>query len=196
MPKRRRVWAAWNYITSSTISKKAPICVTFWMNCLQKISPSFGPVLVTLNPTHRPAKHLTQGQWEFRHPLFSIESMEAQRLLSSIQNKRGISYAGAWTNFGFHEDGFSSGVRVAIQHLGARIPFEFKDADFLWQESLRMSWQTWFARLAIRAVLACCRFVKMAIFPLTIWWGLEIYVVGSIAHALNAAMTTFWFRHV
>lgn len=47
-----------------------------------------------------------------------------------IQNQRGISYAGAWTKYGFHEDGFSSGLKVAREHLGARLPFEFRDSTF------------------------------------------------------------------
>ena len=32
--------------------------------------------------------------------------------------------------YGFHEDGFSSGLFVAQEHLGAKIPFEFKDSTY------------------------------------------------------------------
>jgi hypothetical protein len=51
-------------------------------------------------------------------------------LLPQIQNTRGISYCGAWTKYGFHEDGFSSGLKVAQEHLGATLPFKFKDSTF------------------------------------------------------------------
>jgi hypothetical protein len=34
---------------------------------------------------------------------------------------------GAWTLYGFHEDGFTSGIRTA-ERLGAKIPFEIVDA--------------------------------------------------------------------
>jgi hypothetical protein len=49
-------------------------------------------------------------------------------LLSRIQNTRGISYCGSYTNYGFHEDGFSSGLKIAQEHLGARIPFKYQDS--------------------------------------------------------------------
>lgn len=42
-------------------------------------------------------------------------------------NSKEVSFVGAWTLFGFHEDGFTSGIRVA-EKLGAKIPFEIVDA--------------------------------------------------------------------
>ncbi len=56
-------------------------------------------------------------------------SVESQALLPAIQNKRGISYAGAWTKYGFHEDGFASGMRLACSEVfGAKPPFEIRPA--------------------------------------------------------------------
>ncbi|KAF4577280.1 hypothetical protein EYR36_005267 [Pleurotus pulmonarius] len=46
-----------------------------------------------------------------------------------IQNKRGISYAGAWLGYGFHEDGFTSGLRAAVAFDGVKIPFEILEPD-------------------------------------------------------------------
>ncbi len=34
--------------------------------------------------------------------------------MHTIQNKEGISFAGAWLNYGLHEDGFTSGFRAAL----------------------------------------------------------------------------------
>lgn len=85
-------------------------------------------VLVTLNPLHPPKS--AQGSWTYHHPLYNAAAIRSQKLLPRIQNTRGISYAGAWTKYGFHEDGFSSGLKVAVEHLGAKLPFEFVDSTF------------------------------------------------------------------
>ena len=42
-------------------------------------------------------------------------------------NSSEVSFIGAWTLFGFHEDGFTSGIRIA-EKLGAKVPFEIVDA--------------------------------------------------------------------
>ncbi len=133
MPTRPLAWAAWNYITTTPSSSNHPssICLTYWMNLLQHIpSSKFGPVLVTLNPIVTPDPALVQRTWTYHHPLYNAAAIRSQKLLPSIQNTRGISYAGAWTKYGFHEDGFSSGVKVAMDHLGATIPFQFVDSTF------------------------------------------------------------------
>jgi predicted NAD/FAD-binding protein len=133
MPKLRTAWSSWNYITKSspTSSNIDQVCLTYNMNILQHIPEShFGPVLVTLNPLHNPAPEFVQGRYTYHHPLYNAKAIRSQSLLPKIQNKRGISYAGAWTKYGFHEDGFSSGLKVAMEHLGAQLPFEFVDSTF------------------------------------------------------------------
>ena len=129
MPKRYVAWSSWNYITTSPSSNTAPsVCLTYWMNLLQHIPSFYGMVLVTLNPLHPPKS--AQGSWTYHHPLYNAAAIRSQKLLPRIQNTRGISYAGAWTKYGFHEDGFSSGLKVAVEHLGAKLPFDFVDSTF------------------------------------------------------------------
>ncbi|SMQ45599.1 unnamed protein product [Zymoseptoria tritici ST99CH_1A5] len=134
MPKRRKVWTSWNYLISSTPSKLASpagVSLTYCMNILQHLSEEiYGPILVTMNPDREPNPALTQGKYVRRHPLYTVESVQAQKDLEKVQNVRGVSYCGAWTKYGFHEDGFSSGIRVAAEHLGAKLPFEFVDSTF------------------------------------------------------------------
>jgi len=135
MPQSREAWTSWNYMTtSSPVTGKRNIdqvCLTYNMNILQHIPrEALGDVLVTLNPLHEPDPAKVQGRYTYAHPLYTPAAIQAQKHLARIQNKRGISYAGAWTKYGFHEDGFSSGLFVATEHLGAKIPFEFKDSTY------------------------------------------------------------------
>lgn len=122
--------------------------------------------------------------------------MEAQRLLPSIQNQRGISFAGAWTNFGFHEDGFSSGVRVAVEHLGGSIPFEFTDSNLLWWEELRMGWRMWFGRMVIYAVLVYAQVIGVMFFPFMAWWRFWVSVGAGLAEFLVMVVNAIWSRRV
>jgi len=53
----------------------------------------------------------------------------AQNLLPEINSEK-VSFVGAWTLYGFHEDGFTSGIRAA-ERLGAKIPFDIIDARYI-----------------------------------------------------------------
>lgn len=133
MPKDRKAWSSWNYITKSspTSANIDQVCLTYNMNILQHIPvETFGHVLVTLNPLHLPPQELVQGRYNYAHPLYNSAAIHSQSLLPRIQNTRGISYCGAWTKYGFHEDAFSSGLKVAQDHLGAQLPFKFKDSTY------------------------------------------------------------------
>jgi len=101
------------------------------MNELQHISEAkFGPVLVTLNPPFEPTKNTIRGRWSYDHPVLDSKAVEAQGEMHLIQNKRGISFAGAYLKYGFHEDGFTSGLRAAVEHLGGvQPPFPIRDPD-------------------------------------------------------------------
>ena len=155
MPTRPLAWAAWNYITTASRSsgQVASVCLTYWMNLLQHLpSSKFGHVLVTLNPLIPPRPELVQGTWTYHHPIYNAAAIHSQKLLPRIQNTRCISYAGAWTKYGFHEDGFSSGVKVAMEHLGAEIPFEFVDSTFSRGRRPKLGWTDYAIRFFVRFI--------------------------------------------
>ncbi|KAI9341568.1 hypothetical protein DFJ73DRAFT_627709 [Zopfochytrium polystomum] len=105
MPKRRLAWASWNYLTAvSDEQQSQSMCLTYWMNRLQPFvdEKTYGTVLVTMNPLREPDPKTVLGQWDYTHPLYSPQTIAAQDALDTIQNKRGITFAGAWTNYGFH----------------------------------------------------------------------------------------------
>ncbi|CAK1354129.1 hypothetical protein CB0940_01967 [Cercospora beticola] len=153
MPTRRATWTAWNYLVTSKpsqLSHPAGVSLTYCMNILQHFpEEQYGPVLVTMNPDEEPKPELTQGKFNYTHPLYTIESVRAQERLEKIQNTRGVSYCGAWTKYGFHEDGFSSGLRVAIEHLGAKLPFEFVDSTYSRGHKPTLIWKDYLLRLFV-----------------------------------------------
>jgi uncharacterized protein len=122
MPKRRDAWAAWNYLGTRDESSKREISVTYWMNRLQNIDQRH-PVFITLNPPRPPREDLTFGLYDYSHPQFDVKALAAQERLPSIQGQNGTYYCGAWTRYGFHEDGLSSGLNVAAL-LGCAAPWE------------------------------------------------------------------------
>jgi predicted NAD/FAD-binding protein len=159
MSRRRIAWSSWNYITESpfppspTTTNISKVCLTYWMNLLQHIPESeFGQVLVTLNPLSPPDPRLVQGIWEYSHPMYTAAAIRSQALLPKIQNTRSISYCGAWTKYGFHEDGFSSGLSAAMNHLGAKLPFEFVDSTFSRGRNPTLTWKNYIFRLLIQIV--------------------------------------------
>jgi predicted NAD/FAD-binding protein len=120
MPKRRAAWASWNYLRSPE-QKTGDVCVSYWMNLLQSIDAT-RPVFVTLNPPRAPDPALTFGAYSYDHPQFDRAALAAQRAMQSRQAQGGLSFAGAWLGYGFHEDGLASGLAAAAR-LGARLPW-------------------------------------------------------------------------
>ena len=70
-------------------------------------------MIVTLNPIDEPRIDNVIASFDYAHPVFDKAAIRAQQQLADIQGKRGVWFAGAWTNYGFHEDGLTSGLNVA-----------------------------------------------------------------------------------
>ena len=111
MPRRRAAWAAWNYLSTGDIDSPQ-VSVTYWLNRLQPL-PFRTPVLVSLNPLEEPDPDRTIASFDYEHPIFDRAGAAAQRRLPDLQGIRGTWFAGAWTGYGFHEDGLRSGLDVA-----------------------------------------------------------------------------------
>lgn len=104
MPANKSCWSSWNYLSlapSGSESKNGSMCLTYWMNNLQPFIPKAqGNIFVTVNPFIEPEGKL--GEYEYEHPRLDGELVKSQDEIGEIQNKRGVVYAGAWTNYGFH----------------------------------------------------------------------------------------------
>lgn len=118
MPRRRAAWSSWNYIgRTSDSDDDDPVALTYWMNRLQQIDDRY-PLFVTLNPPHPPREGTVFASFDFEHPQFDRAAIDAQKKLASIQGLGGVWFCGAYTGYGFHEDGLRSGLEIA-QKLGA-----------------------------------------------------------------------------
>lgn len=121
MPIERRVWSSWNYLSESHVDSSSAVSVTYWMNSLQRLATS-NNYFVSLNPLREPSADSVIAEYEYQHPVFGLDALTAQKQLHRIQGRRRVWFAGAWTGYGFHEDGMRSGVEVA-QALGAAVPW-------------------------------------------------------------------------
>ena len=122
MPQRRRAWASWNFLRwQRRGDAENDVAVTYWMNRLQGIDDD-KPLFVSLNPPFEPAPELTFGKYMCDHPQYDAAAFAAQKRLGEIQGRRHTWFCGAWTGYGFHEDGLRSGLAVA-EALGASVPW-------------------------------------------------------------------------
>jgi uncharacterized protein len=122
MPKRSRAWASWNFLRwQRKGTTENDVAVTYWMNRLQGIDDD-KPLFVSLNPPFPPSPELTFGKYMCEHPQYNAAAFAAQKRLHEIQGQRHTWFCGAWTGYGFHEDGLRSGLAVA-EALGATVPW-------------------------------------------------------------------------
>ena len=112
LPRCRRVWSAWNYLGGRHLDGSRPVCVSYLVNQLQPL-PFDTPLVVTLNPVVEPAPGTELRRFVYDHPLFDLAAIDAQHCLPLLQGRRRTWFAGAWTGYGFHEDGLKSALRVA-----------------------------------------------------------------------------------
>jgi predicted NAD/FAD-binding protein len=109
LPQRKKAWASWNYQLSEDRNKAAS--VTYNMNILQGIQSNH-TFCVTLNQKDDIAPNEILREFTYHHPIFSAESIVAQKRRHLICGHNHTHFAGAYWHSGFHEDGVRSAVEV------------------------------------------------------------------------------------
>ncbi len=117
LPRRRRAWACWN--ASVPEVPRGRVAVTYDMNLLQSLRAK-EEYLVTLNLSEAIDQRKVIRKIRYHHPVYSREAVRAQARHGEISGTARTHFCGAYWGFGFHEDGVSSGLRVA-RHFGKEL---------------------------------------------------------------------------
>ena len=115
LPRKRRAWAAWNYERAATSQQEdARVCLHYLINLLQPV-PFTQPVVVSLNLVKAIDPALVHAEFDYAHPVFDLAALRAQSQIPELQGQQHTYFCGAWTGYGFHEDGLKSGLDVAAR---------------------------------------------------------------------------------
>lgn len=112
LPKNRLTWSAWNYERGDPAQEGSRVCLHYLINKLQPI-PFEQPVVVSLNPTRPIDRGQILAEFDYAHPVMDLAATRAQARLPEINGKQQAWFCGAWTRYGFHEDGLMSGLAAA-----------------------------------------------------------------------------------
>jgi uncharacterized protein len=115
LPNKRLAWAAWNY--HIPVQNNELVALTYNMNILQGLD-AMETFCVTLNFAEAidPARIIKR--LIYHHPVYSRESIAAQKRHRDISGINRTYYCGAYWGFGFHEDGVNSALRAVEQITG------------------------------------------------------------------------------
>ena len=133
LPRHKRAWAAWNYqraphadapqgsdtgVQAHLVPDRQPdsqrVCLHYLLNLLQPL-PFAQPVVVSLNPLQDIDPQHVLGSFDYAHPVFDLAAIRAQTDVPALQGQQHSYFCGAWTGYGFHEDGLKSGLDVAAR---------------------------------------------------------------------------------
>lgn len=106
MCPERRVWSSWNY----KIGVDGKTTTTYYMTKLQPwINKN---IFVSINEYEQIDKSKIIKYIEYEHPIFDVNSIKAQEHLEKLNNNGLVYFCGAYFNYGFHEDGLMSALKV------------------------------------------------------------------------------------
>ncbi|KPQ01499.1 NAD(P)/FAD-dependent oxidoreductase [Marinobacter sp. HL-58] len=110
LPSNRLAWAAWNYFIPQHSTE--PVSVTYNMNILQNFDDAPETFCVTLNRSRDIDPERIIKQFDYAHPVFTLEAVAAQKRYDEIGGHNRSHFCGAYWFNGFHEDGVCSALRV------------------------------------------------------------------------------------
>ncbi len=109
MHSNRQSWASWNTEVPTKLNPAISGCCSanYWMNSLQSL-PIQTNVFTTLNSHKSIDRDRILIERHYRHPIFTKESVAAQKRKNKICGQNHSFFVGAYWGWGFHEDGARS----------------------------------------------------------------------------------------
>ena len=121
MPRTKLAWSAWNYSLARDASGRTAPMTIYWMNRLQGVSDREN-YFVSINRPESIDPRRVLKTIAYEHPLFTLGAIRAQAEISALNQTAAETtktyFCGAWTRYGFHEDGLLSAVNLSHQLLG------------------------------------------------------------------------------
>ena len=111
LPTARNARSSWNF--RRPVAATGQVTVTYDLTRLQRLDTDTH-YLVTLGGEDLVDPATVIDRMEYAHPLYTPESVAAQRRLPEIDSDR-VVFAGAYHGWGFHEDGARSGLAAATR---------------------------------------------------------------------------------
>jgi predicted NAD/FAD-binding protein len=106
MPPLKRIWSAWNYKIDDSGQS-----TVYHMNQLQDL-PADRDYFVSINEIDRIREDKVICEIQYEHPLFNMDSIRAQADFQKLNETGPVYFAGAYSRYGFHEDGLISALKV------------------------------------------------------------------------------------
>lgn len=112
MPQTRGAWSSWNYRVGPEGTS-----TVYWMNNLQGVSEQ-KDYFISVNAADELNDDKIVWDSEYSHPLFNVAAIQAQDALPLLNRGGPVFFCGAYFRYGFHEDGFTSGIQAARAMTG------------------------------------------------------------------------------
>lgn len=125
MPRNKRAWASWNILHKSDASGKPKSSTHYWMNSLQNLDTN-KDYFVSIDYDGNIPDDKIKFSTVYEHPLFDIDSIQAQPLLPNLNTRSRIKFCGSYFRNGFHEDALWSSLSMVQKILKEKgLPCEF-----------------------------------------------------------------------
>lgn len=119
MPKRKRIWSAWNYRIEGKNGHWTTSTV-YNMNMLQGLPTKTNYMLSVNDPGNIEPSKVIFETW-YDHPVFNLEAINAQPALKRLNDHGPMYFCGSYFGYGFHEDALKSGIEAAEKLTGRKL---------------------------------------------------------------------------